>query len=199
MNTIEEAYLEALRSVDGIDWHATAGRLGGKPFDGAIELPFFGQPHRVSRDSCLDPEGRPATAAVAMVLCRYLLRLPSSPVPAGQRITFRELSGAGPLVSRFADNTLKIITTTFGHRIRDLNAAAKKLGGRPEGDGSGFDLFLRFEALPNVPVYLQFNGADDLFPAQAGVLFQRSAETCLDLQSLFVLGTYLTGRLITME
>ena len=47
-----------------------------------------------------------------------------------------------------------------------------------------------------MPLYLRFNAADDEFPAQAALLFHRSAAVYLDLQTLFIAATYLTGRLI---
>jgi hypothetical protein len=60
----------------------------------------------------------------------------------------------------------------------------------------GFDRRYRFQALPEVPLILNYNTADDLFPAQANLLFRRSAQTLLDIRDLFTLGTYLTGRLV---
>ncbi|MDA8141255.1 MAG: DUF3786 domain-containing protein [Desulfobacteraceae bacterium] len=193
---IDQEYQEARSALADMDWAALSRRIGCQPMDNGLALPFFQQIHQVSPDGCVGPDSQPATAAVGLVLCRYVLRFPPQPLPQGPRITFRELTDSGPLVARFADNTLKIITTTFGRRGEDLLAAAIRLGGRREANGA-FDLFLRFEALPHVPLFLQFNAADDLFPAQAALLFHCSAETYLDLRSLFILGTYLTGRLIT--
>lgn len=197
MSAIHQDYLEARKHLAGIDWHDAARRMGCQPLNKGLALSFFGEIHHVTTAGCFTAEGQAVTEAVGLLLCRYACRFPATLPPEWERITFRELRGSGPLVSRFADNTLKILVTAFGRRIDDLRAGAMLLDGREEKKQSGFDLSLRFDALPHVPVYLHFNAADDLFPAQAALLFQRSAETLLDLRSLFILGTYLTGRLIT--
>ena len=84
----------------------------------------------------------------------------------------------------------------IGRHRPALAAAARELTGRPVEEAHGYDLFLAFDALPNVSVFLQFNARDDEFPAQCTLLFPQSAQTHLNLRSLFTLGTYLTGRLI---
>jgi len=43
---------------------------------------------------------------------------------------------------------------------------------------------------------LTYNAGDDLFPAQAHLLFRRSCQEVLEVHDLFTLGTYLTGRLV---
>jgi hypothetical protein len=53
-----------------------------------------------------------------------------------------------------------------------------------------------FNALPRVPLHLQFNADDDLFSAQSTLLFNQSAEHYLDMQTLFFLGTCLAGRIV---
>jgi hypothetical protein len=55
---------------------------------------------------------------------------------------------------------------------------------------------MKFQALPGVPQYLRFNDRDDDFPAQSHLLFQRSAQSYLNLKSLFVIGTFMAGSLI---
>jgi len=50
--------------------------------------------------------------------------------------------------------------------------------------------------LPRVPVVLNFNDTDDLFPANCSVLYRASAELFLDMECLAMTGTLLAGRLI---
>ena len=61
----------------------------------------------------------------------------------------------------------------------------------------GYDRRYRFHAFTEVPLILNYNAADDRFPAQACLVFRRSAQKLFDIRELFTLGTYLTGRLIT--
>ncbi len=59
-----------------------------------------------------------------------------------------------------------------------------------------YDLSVDFRALPKVPIILNFNDTDELMPANAVFLYHDDAETYLDLESLTIICTYLTGLLI---
>ena len=109
--------------------------------------------------------------------------------------SFRELCGAGPLSVNFANNTHKTIAATFGGDLSALDRGAAKMAGLLE-PGQGYDRRYRFHAFPEVPLMLNYNAADNLFPAQASLIFHRSAQSLFDIRELFTLGTYLTGRLI---
>jgi hypothetical protein len=71
------------------------------------------------------------------------------------------------------------------------------MNGRLDSEATDHDLSLCFTALPRIPLYLQFNADDDLFPAHSTLLFNQFAEHYLDMQTLFLLATYLAGRLVT--
>ena len=60
---------------------------------------------------------------------------------------------------------------------------------------AGFDLSIKFKALPGIPLYLQFNDAQDPFPAQSSLLLDSSIEAYFDMRIIFALGTFLCGRL----
>jgi hypothetical protein len=194
--TITQAYQEARIRLAGLDWTALAQRIGAVSTPEGVQVAFFGEPHWIGPQGCRGPDGRNAAEAVGLVLCRYIQRFPDDRPPDGPARTFRELEGVGPLVNRFADNTHKTIVSAFGREPDALLAAALALNGRRREQVSGFDLALRFDALAHVPLYLHFNAADSEFPAQAALLFHGSATVFLDLQALFIIATYLTGRLI---
>jgi len=194
--TITEACLETRNGLAAVDWSRVAGYMGKPLMPEGIQVAFFGEPHWVGPRGCRAVNGSAASEAVELLLGRYVLRFPAVPPPDGPCVTFRELEGAGPLSQRFADNTHKIITTTFGRSVDRLQKAAQALIGCRAEAQSGFDLCLRFEALVRVPLYLRFYAADDEFPAQVSLRFHRSAAVYLDLQTLFIAATYLTGRLI---
>lgn len=170
----------------------------GVDFNGeALEIHFFDRVYRMTPKAVEDVHGNMPLDAVGRLLCRYVLQYPSSPPPDGRKVTFRELAGAGPLVSSFARNTNKLIASAFATDTEALAARAKKLNGETHLDKSGWDVSARFQALPNVPVFLHFNAADDPFPAQCNLLFFQSAEQYLDMKSIFILGTWLAGNLVS--
>jgi len=161
-----------------------------------LRIAFFDKRYSLQADGFLDDSGCAPTQAVADLIRRYRAALPAAGLPpAAEWCSFRELRGAGPLSVQFANNTHKTIAVTFGGDLPALDFAAAGSGGVVE-PGAGFDRRYRFQALSEVPIILNYNAADDLFPAQAHLLFRRAAQNLLDIRDLFTLGTYLTGRLI---
>jgi hypothetical protein len=192
----QDEYQTALKGLAHLDIGRCQSVLGLRLKDGALEIPFYDQIYWISEGCILNRDGTPPTPAVGLVLCRYLLNCPAEPLPHGRRATFRELENAGPLVSSFTANTNKLITSAFARDLRGLDTAGRRMNGTRCDDPPGFDRVIVFSALPHVPVYLHFNAADDLFPAQCSLLFNHSAQGYLDMTSIFILGTYLAGGLM---
>ena len=197
MKAFDLVYKDYLIELANIDLADRAQTLNLKMESDSIIIPFFGRQHFISKRDVLDGDGKAPTPAVATVLLHYVLRNTGLPPSNAEKITFRDVKGAGPLVVSFANNTNHLIASTFAGRLDALETACRNLGGEPAVQAAvPADLFVKFQALPGVPQFLSFNDRDEDFPAQSHMFFQRSAETCLDLESLFVLGTYLAGNLI---
>jgi hypothetical protein len=196
MKAFDLVYKDYLIELANIDLADRAQALNLKMESNRIIIPFFGRQHFISKRDVLDDDGKAPTPAVATVLLNYVLQNTRVPPSNAEKISFREINGAGPLVVSFANNTNHLIASTFAGRLDDLEAACRGLGAAPDVEAGSTDLFMQFQALPGVPQFLSFNDRDEDFPAQSHMLFQRSAETCLNLESLLVLGTYLAGSLI---
>ena len=180
----------------GLDLVDAANRIGARLSNDTLIVPFFGQPYRVSPTGVVDPGGKAATPAVAVALYTYLFKCPDHLPPDTAWLTFREFKNSGPLAGFFTANTNRLIATRYSGKLGELDAACRVMGASTEPENSAYDLALTFNALPKVPLSLRFNDRDDDLPAQSVVLFKKSAEDCLDLQSMIILGTYLAGRLI---
>ena len=194
--THNEDYLACLDQLRRIDRGRCAAVLGLETESDDLTIPYYGEVYRLSQGAFLGRQGEPPTDAVGLVLGRYLLNCPDDPLPVGGRLTFRELDGAGPLVSSFANNTNKLIAGAFAQDAQALESAGRRMNGARCDGPPGYDLVLMFSALPRVPLFLHFNAADDLFPAQCSLLFDHFVQGYLDMQSLFILGTYLAGGLV---
>lgn len=195
----EQEHAAARQRISALDWSAAANRLGLVSRHQTLEAPLFGMRHRITLKGCFDEGGQQATMALELLLYRYILDYPDALPPKDQRVSFREIEGSGPLVASFANNTHKIIAGHFADSQEALCSAARKMAGSIEHQNGGYDLLICFDALPGIPLYLQYNAVDEEFPAYAGILFHRSTERRLGLQALFIMGTYLTGRLIQAE
>jgi len=194
--TIHETYQDSRKELRDLDHDRCAAVLGLHSESSDLIIPFYNEVYRLSGGTFANPDGEAPTDAVGLVLCRYLLNCPDEALSDGRQLTFREIDGAGPLVSSFASNTNKVITSAFAQDAGALESAGRSVGGRRREGAAGYDLVMAFAALPRVPILLQFNAADDLFPAQCGLLFNASAQGYLDMQTLFILGTYLAGGLV---
>ena len=158
-------------------------------------IAFFEKHYTLIADRLLDACGEPPTEMIHALICRHFVAAPATTSHDQKWCSFRELREAGPLAVNFANNTHKTIAMTFGDDLAALDRAAAGLAGCLE-PGQGFDRRYRFQALPDVPLILNYNAPDDLFSAQANLLFRRCAQTRLNIRDLFTLGTYLTGRLV---
>jgi hypothetical protein len=199
MDTFDSTCTQYLIELEQINLFERGNALNLHIESNKIFLPFFSQVHFISKHGVLGPDGSAPTPAVATVLLEYVLRNETVRPAAAEKISFRDLKGAGPLVTSFTGNTNRLIAQTFAGRLPDLEAACRDIRGEPAGDSTAADLFMRFKALPEVWLYLSFNDRDDDFPAQCNLLFNRSAEQYLTMKSLFVLGTSLVGSLIKFQ
>ncbi len=196
MDLFDKQYDKELAGLEGIDFKQKATMLGLDGSDDDLMIPFFGERHQVTRGGIKDSGGKPVTPAVGVVLMRYLFNGPLDEKEEGQKVSFKELGGSGPLVNGFASNTNKLISTTFSGRLSDLENACRLFNGQICNNDPCYDLAAEFQALPGLYIYLKFNDKDSLFPAQATILFDPAAGRIMDLRSLFVIGTFFAGNLI---
>lgn len=106
-------------------------------------------------------------------------------------MTYKDFKDAAPFVEGFLNTAERPIAWDFTGRHGELEAACRRLGGRPASLGMTADLVVRLAALPRVPMTLVFNDRDDDFPAACTLLFQRSAQGYLDMERLAMCGMVL--------
>lgn len=165
--------------------------------DRTLRVPFYDRVYSVSRHGVFDRAGKPANPAVSVVVMSHVLASNHGEEGAESVwISYRECRGAGPLMGYFHENTGKTLERTFAGNMDALKTTGLRLGAEIVDDGGLFDLSLRFQALPELPVLLRFNDQDPPFPASCRILFPDFAQDRLDIRCLGVLGTYLAGSLI---
>lgn len=200
MKSGKELFLESekkyLDRLEGVDVALKSEILGVRHNGSSLIIPLYGNPYHVSAQGVRDPSGNRANPAVSVLLLTYVLNCPDEIPPPGDWITFREFKGAGVLSDFFTQNSNKIIQTAFSNKLEQLRSLSQKLGGIPSEEFVSFDIAMRFNALPRVPVVLRFNDIDVPYPAQCSIIFRRSAEIFLDLESIGIVGTLLTGSII---
>ncbi len=186
-----------LDQVQQIDFLAKAKMLGLERDGDSLIIPLYGTVYSFSAQGLSEESGGEITPAVQIMICRYILTYtPESPMITDRFVTYREFKDSGPLTSYFTTNTNKILETTFSGDVVLLKKRAEGIGGEVLSSDM-YDISLRFYAFPKIPVVVNFNDRDDLFPAQCSILYRSTAAHYLDMESLSMTGTLLTGKLIT--
>jgi Domain of unknown function (DUF3786) len=191
----EETYNKYLSHISDIDLLPRAVRLGAEHAGDVLIIPYYETPFRISSDGVFDETGKRANFAISVVLFQYIFHCPTEIPIAGDWVTFRGFKDAGPLGGYFTSNNNKIIETTFEGNPEALQYACNRLGGRLLDNDPSWDFSVAFDMLPRIPIRLRFNDKDDEFSAQSSILFRQSAESYIDMESLAIGTTYLTGML----
>jgi hypothetical protein len=95
-------------------------------------------------------------------------------------VPFRELRGASPFTMAFENHVLAPLAMTFSGQVERLVQAYRTLGGTnlSHSDAGG-----QINAFACIPVRFLFWDGDDEFPAQATILYDRSATDFIHVES----------------
>jgi len=163
--------------------------------DDGYRIPFFNQTYTITPDRIIDADGKKATHIVSVILCKYLLLCPRQPSDDISLVTYKDFKDAAPYVGGFRNIAGLPIARHFGNSLQRLEKRCLALEGRSFNTEVSCQLAVKFHALPKVPVVLLFNDADEEFPAQATLLFQKNADSYLDMECLAMIGSTLAYRL----
>ena len=103
MGNTQQTYQQALQQLTGIDWQGIAQEIGVHAFNDRIKLPLFGENHHIGGDGCFNSEDEPATEAIGLVFCHFILNFPEDSPSLGEPVTFRELTGSESVVGLLLD------------------------------------------------------------------------------------------------
>ncbi len=191
LRQLEDVNFSLCESVLGIRVEA-AGKIA--------EIPFFNRLYRVSRFGVVDDRGRRPDYGTCVVLLKYLLMCPQQVPPDKHWASYRDFKDSGQAqnagLSAYASNAIE---KHYAGSLGRLQDAVGTLGGRPPETEYPFDLSAVFTALPKVPILFLFNDAEELFPAQASILFERRAEHLLDAECRIMVEWYLLEHLKRAE
>ena len=130
-----------------------------------------------------------------IIVLHYMLAPASYPL-AGQWVAYREIPGASFYFSAFVKRAIDPLKNVFGQNLNGLSKAAAILNGKPiEPGDAGFE----FDVLPNVPLQVILYAADEEFPAEANILFDRTIGEILSPEDIAWLAGMLVYRLIAIS
>ncbi len=186
--TFDKIYRDYLTEIAGLDFESIKDQLGIKVENDEAVIDFFGSSYRVSPKAITDPSGKRPAHAISVVLCKYLLLCPEKDPTDKDWVSYKDFRDAAPFVGGFVNNSQVPIAEKFSGKLGMLEKAGKELGGYFPDMELPYELVMKFDALPKVPILMLFNDEDDEFPAQTSLLFERRAEKYLDMECLAIIG-----------
>ena len=189
----KQNYDHYLEQIGNLDLTALQWNLGITVNKGVSVVPFFNNQYQVSK---LGVSGDLSYAA-KVVLLKYMLMCPQEmPVGGNDWIPYREFKDSGQSQGAgLSDYVAKKLSERFTGKLDQLQDACNRLGGVLPKTKFPHDLAFEFQALPRVPVLFLFNDAEEGFPAQVNILYQRRAENFLDAECRVMLDGYLLENL----
>jgi len=178
---------ETLRAKDPDE---TALLSGAELLDGRLRLDFLGQPIEVRLEpvKVVAPGGEEVPLTDQVLILHYLTQADGRPV-AGEWIAFREIPAAETYHPVFYQRAVAPLLAAFGQQPRLMGELAGAYPCRPGQDG---DFSIIVTVLPRVEIMLLIWEGDEDFPAEAGILFDRSISGYLTAEDI----AWLAGRVV---
>ena len=198
----EEHYDRYLHRLNHVDLSLCATVLGITVDEErkTAQIPFFRTLYRVSRFGVMDDRGKRPDYGTCVVLLKYLLMCPKRVPPDRDWVSPRDFSDAGQAQNAgLSAYTSQAISKRYSGGLVGLKAAVGALGGMAPEVEYPYDISAVFAALPKLPLLFLFNDADEAFPAQATILFQRRAEHILDAECRIMVEWFLLEQLKRAE
>jgi hypothetical protein len=159
------------------------------------EVTFFGEPHRVRKDGIYAGSRKIDTIGAILIL-RYLSRASDDTIRK-EWIPYREFRDGSNFASYIKTNIEDVIAREFAGRRELLIKKLESLGSEPHTFESRPDVSMITYAFPSIPILSIFWDQDEEFPPSFQFLFDRSASSFLDMESLAVLLHYTHQKLVS--
>ena len=189
----EKNYQDYLNQIAKVDIFSRAKRLGAGVDGDELVIPFLGKPYRISAKGITDTGGKRPIYSINIVLFKYLILCPGKNISlniqeSSNWVSYRNFKDASPFVGAFTDNVENGISRNFSGKMDALEHACDLFCGDSPEFPLSHDISMIFHGLPKIPLLLLFNDADEEFPAQCSLLFEKHAENFLDMECLAMLG-----------
>jgi hypothetical protein len=173
---------------------AAAKRLGCELLGGNVSVPFFKEPHLVKPDGIYRGAEKLDTVG-SILVCRYLL-IRGDDYRQNVWWPYRDLKGGEPFAEYVKANIEEKTAKAFSDKKDLLRARLTGIGAEIYRSESSPDVAAAIHVFPLVPVVCMFWDKDPEFEAVLQFLFDRSAPSFLDLESLAVVLEYVSVRLM---
>ncbi len=195
-------YRDYCSQIASTDLSAVQKRLNIKVKEDMAKVLFFNETYEISGREIVNAQTREqADYVTSVILAKYILLCPDELHLDAQWCTFRDFKKESHFTNAnyFNSDTTHRIQSRFSGRLPDLKAASAQLDGVINTSEPSWDLSVAFPVLPRLSLLLLMNEADEEFPSDCRVLFQRQAEYYLDPESLAMTSGLLAAKLIQTD
>jgi hypothetical protein len=188
----DKIYSTLLPKLAELDWAESASRLGGTRSEDGVRLSFLGRDYIITNDGVEPEDGEPVNVNIRSILIYYVTSSGSGDFSHdfallnrltgmidGQKNLANSIMN-DPLIREFADD--------YGRFAR----AMESLGGVEIPTSSSGKHVWQLRPLPKILSQIVFYEADEEFPADIQIMFDRSAPRFLDFECL----AFMTGAMI---
>jgi hypothetical protein len=193
----EQIYLDMLPALRNCDLAESAQRLGLTVLaNGSVIVRFCGREYSITSAGVTPIDGLPVDVNYRSVLAYYILS-EGRGEPEGAFVPLAKLTGmiAGQN-SHSQGLFVRPLIEAFGDDCEKFQAAARQLDGVPDGALPDGGQCWRFAVLPKIPVCLICYPADEEFPPDIQLWFDRSAPRFLAFERLAFLSGCFTKALL---
>lgn len=189
----EQIYLDLLPKLSQCDLVESARRLGLEVLPGGeICADFCGRTFLISHEGVTPADGQPVNVNFRSVLAHYILSKGRAE-PERQFLTLSRMTGMPDGQKTFDKGMMvKPLLRKFGNDYLGFQSAALRLGGVHQSASDGHEHRWTFTVLPKILLRLVYHEADDEFPADIQLLFDRAAPRILEFECLaFLSGCFI--------
>jgi hypothetical protein len=152
--------------------------------DGSLSIVFLGRSYRIDANGVTPTDGQPVHANILSVLAYYILSKGTGD-PAFYYVPISYHTGTDGLV--FSSN-IKWMTDPLGREFNKkydaFSKTMRQLGAYTEGSLQSETHYWFLTLLPKIPVQIIYHEADDEFPCDIQILFDRQASQFLEFECL---------------
>jgi len=196
----EKIYHNYLDEIKKYDLESLSKRIGAEWNGKYLKLYLFSQPFYISKEGIFNDYGKRPSHSETVVLAKYVIGYPQKKITARwEWFHYRDFKDSAPLLDAFYNNVEKRLAQHFKERIQTLIESCEKLNGIPYDKEWGYDVSFLFNALPDIPMLLLFNDADETFPPYCNILFKSTIKYYLDMESVAILGLILADYLLSQQ
>lgn len=197
---MESNYDKTVRVAQGLfleyDQEEMAAKYGLEHDEDYLYLTFIADRYRISRQSgaveVLTPSGPESCTDYDIVMSLYdaLCYPEGTPQLAYEWCQLNSLQAtmSSPGTDTFTQKT----ANAFAGKVERLRQACQLLGGTEPAISAGADVYCQFDVFPFFPLQFRFWDADDEFPAQIRLLWDRNALQFMHFETLY----YVMGALL---